>query len=122
MISGSCTQMPSSENILTCPAPAAINPISVSWAPASPTSAAGGGDSGIGRIGRPGHYGFGVGKDEPLLTYSEPISKRPLGRLRQVAGSLSGTIRASTRIIATFIRVAMQRVPAAQLSMRERDA
>ena len=35
--SGSCTQMPSSENIRTCAAPAAISPISVSWAPASPT-------------------------------------------------------------------------------------
>ena len=35
--SGSCTQMPSSENIRTCAAPAAIMPISVSSAPASPT-------------------------------------------------------------------------------------
>ncbi len=36
MTSGSCTQMPSSENIRTCPAPAAIMPISVSCAPARP--------------------------------------------------------------------------------------
>ena len=36
MISGSCTQIPSSENIRTCPAPAAIMPISVSCVPASP--------------------------------------------------------------------------------------
>jgi glycosyltransferase involved in cell wall biosynthesis len=52
-----------------------------------------------------------------------PVSyRRRAGGTSKVAGSLSGTIRASTRIIATFIRVAMQPVPAAQLSMRERDA
>ncbi|CNM35164.1 Uncharacterised protein [Mycobacterium tuberculosis] len=37
MISGSCTQTPSSENIRTWAAPAFIMPISVSSAPASPT-------------------------------------------------------------------------------------
>ena len=36
MTSGSCTQMPSSENIRTWPAPAAIMPISVSCVPARP--------------------------------------------------------------------------------------
>jgi hypothetical protein len=44
------------------------------------------------------------------------------GGASKVAGSLSGTVRAGARIIATFIRVARQSPAAENFSARERDA
>jgi hypothetical protein len=44
------------------------------------------------------------------------------GGASKVAGSLSGTVRAGARIIATFIRVARQSPAADHFSARERDA
>ena len=48
--------------------------------------------------------------------------RRRTGGTSKVAGSLSGTIRAGGRIIATFVRVARQSTPADHFSARERDA
>ncbi len=44
------------------------------------------------------------------------------GGASKVAGSLRGSVRAATRIIATFMRVAAQPRPPIAASMRERDA
>ncbi len=48
--------------------------------------------------------------------------RRRTGGASKVAGSLSGTVRAGARIIATFIRVARQSPAAENFSARERDA
>jgi glycosyltransferase involved in cell wall biosynthesis len=48
--------------------------------------------------------------------------RRRTGGASKVAGSLSGTIRAGGRIIATFIRVARQSPAADRFAARERDA
>jgi len=48
--------------------------------------------------------------------------RRRIGGASKVAGSLSGTLRAGGRIIATFIRVARQSAAAEHFSARERDA
>ena len=52
-----------------------------------------------------------------------PVSyRRRTGGASKVAGSLSGTIRAGWRIIATFVRVARQSAAAEHFPARERDA
>ena len=48
--------------------------------------------------------------------------RRRTGGASKVAGSLSGTIRAGWRIIATFVRVARQSAAAEHFPARERDA
>jgi glycosyltransferase involved in cell wall biosynthesis len=48
--------------------------------------------------------------------------RRRAGGASKVAGSLSGTLRAAGRIIATFVRVARQPAAADHFSARERDA
>jgi hypothetical protein len=48
--------------------------------------------------------------------------RRRSGGASKVAGSLSGTLRAGGRIIATFVRVARQSPAADHFSARERDA
>ena len=48
--------------------------------------------------------------------------RRRIGGASKVAGSLRGTLRAATRIAATFMRVAAQSRPSAVASMQERDA
>jgi glycosyltransferase involved in cell wall biosynthesis len=68
-----------------------------------------------------------------ILEIAVPYRRRAGGESK-VAGSLRGTMRASTRIVATFLRVAFQRSPSPNLTtptssppgggvkMRERDA
>jgi glycosyltransferase involved in cell wall biosynthesis len=52
-----------------------------------------------------------------------PVSyRRRAGGTSKVAGSLSGTVRAATRIVATFVRVSARPVSRADFSARERDA
>jgi glycosyltransferase involved in cell wall biosynthesis len=48
--------------------------------------------------------------------------RRRTGGASKVAGSLSGTLRAGGRIIATFVRVARQPAAAEHFAARERDA
>jgi glycosyltransferase involved in cell wall biosynthesis len=48
--------------------------------------------------------------------------RRRAGGSSKVAGNLAGTIRASSRIVATFMRVAAQPDAARSISVRERDA
>jgi glycosyltransferase involved in cell wall biosynthesis len=48
--------------------------------------------------------------------------RRRTGGASKVAGSLRGTLRAATRIVATFMRVAAQSRPSGVASMQERDA
>jgi glycosyltransferase involved in cell wall biosynthesis len=56
-----------------------------------------------------------------ILEIPVPYRRRS-GGASKVAGSLSGTIRAGARIVATFVRVARQSPAAEQFSARERDA
>jgi glycosyltransferase involved in cell wall biosynthesis len=56
-----------------------------------------------------------------ILEIPVPYHRRT-GGASKVAGSLSGTIRAGGRIIATFIRVARQSPAADHFAARERDA
>jgi glycosyltransferase involved in cell wall biosynthesis len=48
--------------------------------------------------------------------------RRRTGGTSKVAGSLSGTLRAAARIVATFVRVSARPVAAPNFSARERDA
>jgi glycosyltransferase involved in cell wall biosynthesis len=56
-----------------------------------------------------------------ILEIAVPYRRRS-GGASKVAGSLSGTLRAGGRIIATFVRVARQSPAADHFSARERDA
>jgi glycosyltransferase involved in cell wall biosynthesis len=56
-----------------------------------------------------------------ILEIAVPYRRRT-GGASKVAGSLSGTLRAGGRIIATFVRVARQSPAADHFSARERDA
>jgi glycosyltransferase involved in cell wall biosynthesis len=56
-----------------------------------------------------------------ILEIPVPYHRRA-GGASKVAGSLTGTLRASARIVATFGRVAMQRDAAERHAIRERDA
>jgi hypothetical protein len=52
-----------------------------------------------------------------------PVSyRRRTGGTSKVAGSLSGSLRAAARIVATFARVSSRPVTARDFSARERDA